>query len=255
MNTTGGGQFDKHKGTYVTDMERGHDLHDDLGVGFMSTTINSTNYEHPNFRGASTMVTPPQLKPNTDADYDRFTKIYHPEDHIRDKDGVANVQESLFGIKPPIISSMGTTHRLSPDVGRSLSTALAESKKRYNMKPWASGNTSEFSTPLADKAVAAGILGGIEGKRSKDSAEKGNEEGLEYGKQAAQIGAYNVKLGLSKRTGVKQKRVSNREVDKNTTELKNKIGNRDKYQNTPTKKPKKKKNTYVQDTLDFGDEK
>jgi hypothetical protein len=266
MNTIGGGQFDKDKGTYTYDLENDKETYGKTAGGFTVASINSTDTDHPDFRGAAASVQPPKryvrannYGPKGENFWDKAQQVYHPEDINRDKNGKeVSRQEALTIEVPPVLTDTGATHNYIPETKRATATAIAESKKRYGRTPWASNNTSEYSTPAVNKAIEAGILGGIEGRSSK-VAKVGNFSDMEFGAATARVAASNIKLSKSRNAGFKSKKIRNAEVEKNVADVDDQmrahVRKKLNIEPAPQKKkaPKTKKKSYVQETLDFGD--
>ena len=211
-------QFDKHKGTYITEVANDRDTYGSGAGGFTAASINSTNYEHPNFRGAAVSVEPPRYLRSGLKGSDTVQKLYHPEDINRDETGKeVSRQHALFYVKPPVITNSASTHNYLPETKMATATAIAESKKRYGRVPWASNNTSAYSTPAVNKAVEAGVLGGIEHTVPGQQAEQGNISDMAWGKEVAQTSAHNVKIGMSKGATFKQRKLRSGEVKRNVS--------------------------------------
>jgi hypothetical protein len=97
-------------------------------------------------------------------------------EHNTDKKG--NV--ALFNgyHKPPVFHLAMGTKDASYQSGTLGLHAVADIERRFGERPWASDNTSSFSTPAVNDAIEKGIIPGVIGQKPGEPARAGNTYGF-----------------------------------------------------------------------------
>ena len=76
--------------------------------------------------------------------------------------------------RPPVVDYMTATKDTTgtdTTAMQNLSHAAEETRRLYGERPWASDNTSGFSTPMANSAIKMGLIQGVIGKNKGELAE------------------------------------------------------------------------------------
>jgi hypothetical protein len=82
----------------------------------------------------------------------------------------------LFGIhhNPPVLDLMVATKDSTPQGTGLAAHAVEETRRNYGERPWASDNTSEYSTKFVNEAIKKGLIKGVIGQEPGTLAKVGN---------------------------------------------------------------------------------
>jgi hypothetical protein len=100
--------------------------------------------------------------------------------------------------KPPVIHFAMATKDAGYEAGSLGLHAVADTERRFGERPWASDNTSSFSTPVTNEAIERGIIPGVIGKKPGELAEQGNSYGFGDAHGQIQVAHKNFKRAKSR---------------------------------------------------------
>jgi hypothetical protein len=95
--------------------------------------------------------------------------------------------------RPPVFQLAMGTKDAAYQAGTLGLHAVADTERRFGERPWASDNTSSFSTPAVNDAIERGIIPGVIGQKPGEPARVGNTYGFSDAHGQVQTGHRVVK--------------------------------------------------------------